>query len=161
MGAGGTVRSPQGQSYRVRRRWVEGPVLKLWERFRANRRESAGEGGLDPMLGLEAADQPAIAVVLVVLIALVVFVLLPLLGVALELIVLLVVILSGLVGRLLLGRPWIVEAVNVVDVEDRAAFAVKGWGPSRAAVAELRTAIAAAGLPDDIGAGERLATRPT
>jgi len=85
---------------------------------------------------------------------------LPLLGVALELIALFVVIVSGLFGRVVLRRPWIVTAEKLGDPEERVAFAVKGWRDSSEALRELRTAIAAAGPPERLARGKKLATRP-
>jgi hypothetical protein len=88
-----------------------------------------------------------------------VLVVLPLLGVALELIGIIVLLGSGLLGRVLLGRPWIVEAAKVGDLEERAAYAVKGWRQSSEALRQLRTAVTTSGRPD-IVAGRRLSTRP-
>lgn len=106
-------------------------------------------------------DSPVAVIAAIVLLVIAVFVLLPLLGVALELIALVFLLGSGLIGRVLLGRPWIVLAERIGDPEERVAFAVKGWHNSNEALRELRTAIAAAGPPDRIAAGETLATRPT
>jgi hypothetical protein len=105
-------------------------------------------------------DSPAAVIAAIVLLVIAVFVLLPLLGVALELIALIFLLGSGLLGRVLLGRPWIVLAEKIGDHEERVAFAVKGWRQSSEALHELRTAVAASGR-SDIAVGRRLTTQPT
>lgn len=89
-----------------------------------------------------------------------VVILLPLLGIALELIALLLVFFYGLFARIVLRRPWIVEAVEVGDAEERVAVAVEGWRDSSAALHELRTALAASGPPERLTVGRPLATKP-
>ena len=90
--------------------------------------------------------------------AIVLFVILiPVLGVALELIVLFVVLWSGLFGRLLLGHPWVVEARNLDDGKRTVAYAVKGFRGSGRAVRELTAAVAAGGPPERLAGGERTA----
>lgn len=96
----------------------------------------------------------------IVLLVIAVFVLLPLLGVALELIALIFLLGSGLLGRVLLGRPWIVLAEKIGDMRNGSPSPVKGWRQSSEALHELRTAVAASGRPD-IAVGRRLATQPT
>jgi hypothetical protein len=163
--AQGIVTAPDGAQWRVRRRWVDRPLPDLWRRWQSSREEISGgdllEGAWNVDFG-EAfqGDSPAAVIAGIVLLVLVVFVLLPLLGVALELIALIFLLGSGLLGRVLLGRPWIVEATNVDNPEPRAAYAVKGWHQSSEALRELRTAVAASGRPE-IAVGRRLETQPT
>lgn len=95
---------------------------------------------------------------LAALLLLVVFVLLPLLGIALELIAFLLLLLVGVAGRVLLGRPWIVEAVSA-DPEERVVYAVKGWGQSDQALRELRDSVSCTGRPQ-AAVGRQLTTRP-
>jgi hypothetical protein len=151
MGLGRTVRSPDGERWRVRRRWTDKP-LQLRRRWIVGRREVA-ESSLDGLWGLDLLNG-ASGLVAVGVAALLVIVLLPLLGVALELIFLLLVILSGLAGRILLGRPWIVEAENLDHRSRSLAFAVRGWTRSRTTVAELATALEASGAPVEIPSAE-------
>jgi hypothetical protein len=151
--AQGIVTAPDGAQWRVRRRWMDRPLPDLRRRFKANRKEVHAGNALDGLSGLDLsgaldASSPALAIAAVILMLLVVFVLLPLLGVALELIALVFLLGSGLIGRVLLGRPWIVEATKIDDPEERAAYAVEGWRQSSEALQELRTAIATAGPPD-------------
>jgi hypothetical protein len=143
----------------VRRRWVERPVSGLRNRFRRGREEVEAWDVVD---GLYMADFAGSfgAVGLAIGIGILVLILLPLLGIALELVVLLLVLVYGLFARVVLRRPWIVEAVVVDDADERAAFAVEGWRDSAAALRELRTALATAGPPERLTAGRPLATKP-
>jgi hypothetical protein len=138
---------------------MDRPLPDLRRRFKTNR-EKAIEGVESLSLGgIDAVDSPAVLIAGVIVAALIVLVVLPLLGVALELIGILVLLGSGLLGRVLLGRPWIVEATKIDDPEERAAYAVKGWRQSSEALRQLHTAITTSGRPD-IAVGRRLATRP-
>ncbi|HEU5252198.1 MAG TPA: hypothetical protein VFU16_02595 [Solirubrobacterales bacterium] len=159
LGQESIVEAPDGRSWKVRRRWVERPVPNLRERWRRSRKEVDGEDVFDGMLVLDGAEGFG-AIGLAVGIALVVLILFPLLGVALELVVLLLVLVYGVFARVVLRRPWIVDAVAVGDAEERVAFAVQGWRESGAALRELRTAIAAAGPPQRLTVGRPLATKP-
>ncbi len=150
--------APNGGRWRVRRRWVERPLPNLRRRFKANREEAAGSVEWLPLDGFEG---PTLLIAAVVVTALLVLVVLPLLGVALELIALLLLLASGLFGRVVLRRPWIVTAEKLGDPEERVAFAVKGWRDSREALRELRASIAAEGPPERLAHGEPLATRPS
>ena len=160
MGRGSIVRAPDGARWRVRRRWLERPLPNLKRRFKANREEVVESVEGLPLGGFGGIDSPAVLIAGAAAAALLVLVLLPLLGIALELIGVLLVLLAGLFGRLLLGRPWIVEAVKVGDPEERVAFAVKGWRDSNAALRELRTTLSASGPPERLTHGKPLATRP-
>lgn len=165
MGRGSIVTAPDGGRWRVRRRWLERPVPKLRQRYKANRSEVTAGNIFDatPNLDLSeafAGDSPAAVIAAIVLIVIVVFVVLPLLGVALELIGVLFLIGVGLFGRVVLGRPWIVLAEKIGDPEERVAFAVKGWRDSSEALREVRTALAAAGPPERLSRGKPLTTRP-
>ncbi|HET7455108.1 MAG TPA: hypothetical protein VFJ76_06275, partial [Solirubrobacterales bacterium] len=102
MGRGSIAIAPDGGKWRVRRRWVERPVSGLRKLWRQSKREVSGGDLLDAGFGLDAIDAfwPALAVALFAL--LVVLVLLPLLGVALELIAVLFLLLSGIFGRVVL-----------------------------------------------------------
>lgn len=160
MARDGIVTSPDGDRWSVRRRWSERPLPNLLRRFRKNADE-VEETGLIPGLG-DLTSTPATVIpegwigLALAVVAVFIFVLLiPLLGLALELIVLLLVFWSGLAGRVLLGRPWVVEAVNRDDGERSVAYAVKGFRRSGDAVAELAAAIAADGPPERLTQGER------
>jgi hypothetical protein len=159
LGERSIVKSPDGRRWRVRRRWVDRPVPSLREWFRRGRREVDGEEVLDGLFVADAFDGLG-AIGAAVAIGILILVLLPVLGVALELVALLLVLTYGLFARIVLRRPWIVEACNVEEEEDRVAFAVQGWRASSAARRKLRTAIAAAGPPERLAVGRPLTTKP-
>jgi hypothetical protein len=136
---------------------VERPVPSLRERFRRGREEVDGEGVFDGLLVADAAEGWGVVGV-VIAVGVLILVLLPLLGIALELIALLLVLVYGLFARVVLRRPWIVEAAEIEDPEERVAFAVKGWRDSNTALRELRTAIEVSSPPERLSIGRPLAT---
>lgn len=128
--------------------------------IRKRLREAGGERSpVDAFDGFSALDVVgdtgwaglAIAVALVLIIV----IFLPLLGVALELIALLLLFCSGIVGRVVLGRPWTAEAVNLDHGERSLALAVKGFRGAGRAAGELATVLAASGPPERLPGGER------
>lgn len=76
-------------------------------------------------------------------------------GLVLELLLLVLLLGSGIFGRVVLGRPWTVEAIDLDDGERSVAYAVKGFDRAGQAVEELSTALAADGPPERLTAGER------
>ncbi|HEY6551663.1 MAG TPA: hypothetical protein VIY71_10740 [Solirubrobacterales bacterium] len=152
-----TVSSPDGDQWQVRRRWLDRPLPKIRRALQNTNDESALEAALES--GLKALSAPAdedsipLAIGVAVAVALLVLILLPLIGVALEIAVLLVLLISGIVGRVLLRRPWTIEAVNLNHPQRSAAFAVKGWRRSTHAIDELATTIPVSGLPQQISEG--------
>jgi hypothetical protein len=154
------VTAPDGGTWRVRRRWLDRPMPNLRRLWRKGKREGSAEDLLDAGFALEAVDAFWPTVAIAIFVALVILVLLPLLGIALELIALIFLLVSGLFSRIVLRRPWIVTAEKLGDPEERVAFAVKGWRDSSEALRELRTTLAAAGPPERLARGEKLAARP-
>jgi hypothetical protein len=149
-----SVTSPDGERWQVRRRWLDRPLPDLRRRFRQYREEAKdSDGSLDAFWVIDVADSLWVGIALAVVVILIVFLLLPLIGVALELILLLALLGSGIVGRVVLRRPWTVEAANLGDEMQSAAYAVKGWRRSGRAVDEIATAIQAAGPPAHIAEG--------
>jgi hypothetical protein len=141
--------SPDGDRWRVRRRWMNRSLPKLWRRWRRDRDDVVR----DSLRFLDFADGLAgvvASLAIGLVFAALLIVLLPLIGLALELGILLALLSSGLIGRVLLGRPWIIEAVNVERSERSAAFAAKGWQHSRRVIEELTTTIPALGLPTHV-----------
>ena len=148
MGRGKVVVAPDGERWLVRRRWLDRPLPNLRRRFKASRREGVEDGLLSGLPDAGAADGWW-AIAIPIALVLIVFVLLPLLGVALELIALVFLLCSGVVGRLFLGRPWIVEAIPRGGKGRSVAFPVKGWRRSGEAAADLGRQIAATGEPEE------------
>jgi hypothetical protein len=155
-----TITSPDGHHWRVGRRWLDRPLPDLRRRFRVNHDRVVDEGSwFDGLMIpdfdlLDFDDSPAAAIAIAIGALLLFLVLLPLIGVALELIVLLVLLWSGIVGRVLFGRPWVVVAANLDDPQRSAAFAVKGWRRSGQAMEELSRAISIDGPPESLISGE-------
>lgn len=112
-----------------------------------------GDNALDAFSVIDVADSVWAGVVLAAALLLIVFVLLPLFGVAFELILLLALLSSGIVGKVVLRRPWTVEAHNIDDPSRSLSFAVKGWRRSGRASSELAATIEAAGPPERIAEG--------
>jgi hypothetical protein len=153
MALGKSVTAPDGDVWLVRRRWLDRPMPDLRRRFRASRSEDLEDEVLGNLPFLDWLDGwPVIA--LTAALVLTVFVLLPLLGVALELIAVISVLCSGVVGRLVFGRPWTVEAVRRDDRRRSVTFPVKGWGRAGEAARGLAQVIAATGRPEDFRAPE-------
>jgi hypothetical protein len=97
-----------------------------------------------------------VSLTLAFFVAILVVVLLPLIGLALELILVVLLLGSGLVGRLLLRRPWTIEAQALGAEQRSVSYAVKGWGRSGRAVEEIATAIETSAPPDRITKGIKL-----
>ncbi|HEX6152582.1 MAG TPA: hypothetical protein VFZ19_03580, partial [Solirubrobacterales bacterium] len=131
MGRGSIVTAPDGERWRVRRRWLDRQLPSLRQRFRKKRESEPGtEPPIDLPLGLDLLDGTLIGIAVVLTVIVVVFlfmfVLVPLVGIAIELIVLAFLFGSSLVGRFVFRRPWTIEAVKADRPGERVAFAVKG-----------------------------------
>lgn len=131
------------------RQWMNRPLPNLRRRFRENREEAVGESALDTVSAFDFLDHPGAALAVAVVALLLFVVLLPLIGIALELIFLLLLLWSGIVGRVVLRRPWIVTAVDLDHPERSSAFGVQGWGRSGRAIEEVATAIVTGGRPPE------------
>jgi hypothetical protein len=128
---------------------------RLGRSFRRGRREAEDSDFLDGAFAFEGLAGTAIALVAIAIAAVVVVVLLPLIGVALELILLGLLFTSGLIGRVVLRRPWTVEAIDLDNGTRSLAFAVKGFGAAGRAATDLAEAIRASGPPEQLNSGTR------
>jgi len=151
MQGGQIVNSPDGDRWRVKRRWSNRPLPEVKCRWGEKNRDRAANAGIEAASW--GVDSIVATVVAGVVVALLVFVFLPLIGIALELILIFLLISSGILGRVFLRRPWIVEATNLDHPEQSTTFGVKGWLASRQAIEAMRTAIAAGQTPLDKDAG--------
>ena len=95
-------------------------------------------GGVD---SLEGAIVAGVALIVIVLIVIPIF----LFGV--ELVVVGAAIAAGLVGRLFLGRPWVVAAMQLDGPHAVLAWEVSGWRRSRGVVVAVAQALAAGTEP--------------
>jgi hypothetical protein len=120
-----TVTSPSGVEWRMGRRWLGGRIPRF--------RRVTAEAGSDiawqsgNWLPGDVADWGDLEgwLVAVVALVLIVFVLIPLLLFGVELIVLGAVVAASLIGRLFLGRPWVVAARS--NDGQVLTWNVKGW----------------------------------
>ncbi len=162
MATGRVVSSPDGDRWRVRRRWLNRGLPSLRKHVREAKEEVTASGTLDGLMTLDGIGGGWAGAAIAGAVVVAVLVLLPLLGIALELIVLAVLLASGLAGRVVLGRPWTVEAKNLDDGERSVAYGVKGFRRAGEAAEELAGAIATSGPPERLAAGKRSALpRPT
>jgi hypothetical protein len=128
----------------------------LRERFRKNRDEPSPIDTVDGFHALDLlGDAGWAGLAIGAAIVLFIVILLPLLGVALELVFVLLLFSSGLIGRVVLGRPWTVEAIGLGDAERSVAYGIKGFRKTGRAVEELATALASDGPPERLSEGER------
>jgi hypothetical protein len=115
------VTTPNGVEWKVRRRWIPHREGKgIVERFRTSRqRRKENGGGAEALADLGGVDFGfeglALAVGLIALILLLLLFGWPLVLIGVDLIWLLGAGTLGLLGRLVLGRPWRVEAVSTVE----------------------------------------------
>ncbi len=139
------VVDPKGNEWRVRRKWVH----------RRLRWRGRGRRSIDLLDGAElasvAGELPVIGVILtavallLVAIAAVVFILPALIFVA-ELVVILGFVGLGLVGRVLFGRPWTVEA-RVPGAGGAYEWKTSGRRASRELVRSVADQLQATGMP--------------
>jgi hypothetical protein len=141
-----TVRDPQGREWRVRRRWLARPFRRpafLGEGRDGSSRGESWWGELVPFPDLgDLVGSIVVAIIAAALVIVFVVLVWPLLVALVDAVVLLLAALIGIAGRVLLGRPWIVEARRLDGVSEPLEWRVTGWHRSRLAISEIRTAIA-------------------
>lgn len=140
------VVAPDGRRWVVRRRWL--PRLgteTVWGRFHRRFRQMARRAGdaadADPGCIADIGEGVAAAIAVTVGLLLLIFVLLPLLIAIVDLLVILLLALLGIAGRVLLRRPWTVEASS--DNGTSLRWKVVGWRASAAKIDEVSTHLAA------------------
>lgn len=138
-----TVRAPDGRTWRVRRQWVNHRVR--W-RGRVRPREGV-ELGLDAFDAVDVADAMgsllvpiAIGLAIIAVLLTLVVLGLPLVVLVLEALFFVVVVAAGIVGRVVLRRPWTIVAEEVATSRtDRGVrtWKVVGWRASGRAVEDV------------------------
>lgn len=138
------VVAPDGRRWVVRRRWL--PRLgaeNVWGRFHRRFRQTARRAGdaADAGCLADIGEGVVAAIVVVVGLLLLIFVLLPLLIAVLDLLVILALAMLSVAGRVLLRRPWTVEASS--DDGPSLRWKVVGWRASTAKIDEVSDQLAA------------------
>jgi hypothetical protein len=95
-------------------------------------------------------------VAVVVAVVLIVFVIIPLLLFGVELVVVGGALAASIISRMLLGRPWTVEAERVGGRREVLSWSVSGWRRSDRAIDEIAQALAAGSRPHPHDATERM-----
>ncbi len=106
-------------------------------------------GGIDD-LGVAALALLALVVVAIVVVPLLLF--------GIELILLGLLIAMGIVGRTLLGRPWIVDATPLVGDDEGLMWRVVGWRRSTRLIGEVAASLSAGLDPSPTEAAELMPT---
>ena len=137
---GRTVTAPGGETWAVSPRWnlTEAPVRLPSAWRRRTHGDGDGSGWLDIPASLIGDDLVGslVAIVLVLVVGLLAwFVIWPLLAIAIEVLIGLLLVFASIVARLALRRPWIVEAKG--SGGGRLEYAVRGYGAMRRVLSEL------------------------
>jgi hypothetical protein len=104
-------------------------------------------------------DDIGMAILIIAAVVVVVIIVIPLLLFGIELIALGLVVAAGIVGRTLLGRPWIVQAIPEDDSAYALTWRVVGWRRSSRLIAEV-TASLESGLDPGPAEATELLTEP-
>ena len=126
---GRKVQTPNG-TWVVRRRWVKWRPRWLWRRRRKEGEEPApGDSGWSAIDFLDLPDLDWLAIIVVAIVALVLFVffVLPALVFVLQLLIFLVLLGATIVLRVVLRRPWVIEAGPLGAETPGMQWAVVGW----------------------------------
>jgi hypothetical protein len=133
------VEAPGGARWTVRRVWVGRP-LPRWRRVRAG---GAASEAASQMPFPDGGSLEDLAAGMVLLVGAFVFavVLIPLLLFGLELIILGLLVAAGILGRALLGRPWVVRATPAGGAERALAWKVTGLRRSGRVIDEVAASL--------------------
>jgi len=132
---------PDGHTWMVRRRWVTRLGTEtVWGRFDRRFRKTMRRFGDGADLGCvgEIGEGIVALIIAAIFVVFLLFVLIPFLVALLDLLLVGLLAVVGLAARGLLGRPWVVEAVD--DRGSALRWKVKGWqasGERRTEIAEL------------------------
>jgi hypothetical protein len=151
------VTAPSGTTWRVHRTWVrgygprfEGRLRRAWDVTPGNFASQLGQG-------FDVGDSAAAAIAVIVALVIAVFVIVPLLLFGIELIAIGAAIAVGALGRLFLGRPWIVVAQSLDGPGVGFAWKVCGIRRSPRVIDEVARALGAGEEPQPGVPAERIA----
>jgi hypothetical protein len=151
------VSSPDGDRWKIKRRWLDRPVPRIRESIRAADDRSPVDRGLDLWAIPDVSDGLPAAIGIAIAAVVLIFVFLPLIGIVLELAILIVLLCSGIVGKVFLRRPWVIEVIDLDNPERSSLFAVGGWQQSQRAMGALAQRIPVSGVPQGAPEGTPLA----
>lgn len=138
------VSTHDGGRWRVGRRWVP------W-RFRRRRRSTSLDGVELPLDIASIADGPFVVIGVVAVIVLFAFTVVPMVLALIEISILVLLVAAGVLARVLLRRPWIVD-VERLDAPGRTSWKVVGLRRSGELITALATQLQSGqpmtGLPD-------------
>jgi hypothetical protein len=137
-----TVTAPDGEEWAVSPRWnLRRSPVRLPSAWRKRDGSTGGEGAdlFNPLnvIGDDLVSSIAVFVIVVVVGLLAWFVVWPLLAIAIEVLIALLLLFASIVARVALRRPWIVEAQGRNG--GRLEYAVRGYGAMRRVLGELAT----------------------
>jgi hypothetical protein len=158
-----TIRAPSGQEWRIGRRWI-GRSMPRWRKMRSRKSRKTDGGRIDAAEALfsvpdfNGLDDLGTAVFIALALVVIALVLVPLLLFGIELILLGLLVAAGIVGRTLLGRPWIVQAIPSGEKADTLTWSVVGWRQSARVMEEIATSLEAGRDPAPVEATDLLPT---
>jgi hypothetical protein len=144
------VQTPSGQQWRVGRSWIS-RRLPRWRRVRVG--EASGEALLSIPDG-GSLDDLGVALLVAVGALVVAVILIPLLLFGIELILLGLAIAAGILGRGLLGRPWVVRATPHDNPAGALTWKVAGLKRSARVIDEVSSALSSGLDPSPSEAAE-------
>jgi hypothetical protein len=143
---GRVVQTPSGQEWRIGRRWIN-RELPRWRKARV------GRTSRDAALSAPIPDDIGLALLVLVGALVAAVIVIPLLLFGVELILLGMAVAAGIVGRSLLGRPWVVFATPEDDAANTLTWKVVGFKRSSRVIDEVVAALGSglSPLPNEAG----------
>jgi hypothetical protein len=143
------VKAPDGRVWRVRRRWMP-KRPGIFARSRSDAGDTARDAfwsmpdlGWDFDLGFDSLTGIVISALALITIGFLLFtVVIPLVALTLEAVLLVLLFAAGVIGRLVFGRPWRIEATTQGPPKERREVKAKGLRGSSEARDELMNEIA-------------------
>lgn len=150
------IEAPEGVQWRIGRLWINRRLPK-WRRVRLGDTASDASS-IAPLPDAGLLEDPAGGVAVLVGIVVFAVVLIPLLLFGIELILLGLLIALGILGRGLLGRPWVVRATPTSGDGGALAWRVVGWRRSARVIEEVAASLTNGQLPVPLEVSESLST---
>lgn len=146
------VKTPSDQEWQVGRRWIN-RELPRWRKVRVGGASSDAAWSM-PMPDGGSLDDIGLALLILVGVLVVAVILIPLLLFGAELILLGLAVAAGILGRGLLGRPWVVRATPHEDPANALTWRVVGLRRSARVIDEVTSALASGLDPSPSEAAE-------